>query len=81
VIAALTVALAEQYDERYARALAQTVTFVERSMTDRRDGSLVESVEEDGRRERPRKSGNWKAGYHEVRAAVMLTDAFSAPPR
>jgi mannobiose 2-epimerase len=81
LMAALTVALAERDDERYARALAQTVAFVEDSMTDRRDGILLEAVEEDGRRRRPRKSGRWKAGYHELRAEVMLTEAFAAPPR
>ena len=81
LIAALTVALTEHHDERYADALAQTVSFVERNMTDRRDGILVESVEEDGRRQRPRKSGNWKAGYHELRASVKVTEAFAAPPR
>jgi mannose/cellobiose epimerase-like protein (N-acyl-D-glucosamine 2-epimerase family) len=77
LVNALTVALAHQQDDRYERALAQTLTFVERSMTDPRDGILLEEVEEDGRRRWPRKSGNWKAGYHEVRAATTLVDAFS----
>jgi mannobiose 2-epimerase len=76
LIVALTVALQESSDERYARALAQTLTFVERHMTDRRDGILLDSVHEDGRRKWPRKSGNWKAGYHDVRAAVKLAQAF-----
>ena len=74
---ALTVALVAQPDERYERALARTIGFVEQSMTDRRDGILLEEVEEDGRRRWPRKSGNWKAGYHDVRAATMLVDAFA----
>ena len=76
LIAALTDALTVRDDDRYARALAQTLDFVERHMTDPRDGILVESVQEDGNRDWPRKSGNWKAGYHETRAAVKLTDAF-----
>jgi len=76
LIVALTVALQESYDERTAQALAQTLTFVERFMTDRRDGILLDSVHEDGRRKWPRKSGNWKAGYHDVRAAVKLAQAF-----
>ena len=69
-----------QHDRRYEAALAQTVTFVERAMTDRRDGILLESVEEDGHRRQPRKSGDWKAGYHDVRAAVMLAEAFAPGP-
>jgi mannobiose 2-epimerase len=75
---ALTVAIRHDDDDvRYVDALARTVDFVERNMTDRRDGVLLESVEEDGRRRWPRKSGNWKAGYHDVRAAVKLADAFA----
>ncbi len=74
---ALTVAIRHESDVRYVDALAQTVDFVERNMTDRRDGVLLESVEEDGHRRWPRKSGNWKAGYHDVRAAVKLADAFA----
>jgi len=74
---ALTEALLDRADERYERALAQTVTFVEQSMTDRRDGILLESVHEDGRRRYARKSGNWKAGYHDVRAATRIAEAFA----
>jgi mannobiose 2-epimerase len=74
---ALTVARLERDDDRYAEALAQTVTFVEHRMTDRRDGVLLEAVEEDGSRRWPRKSGNWKAGYHDVRAATKLVEAFA----
>jgi mannobiose 2-epimerase len=77
LIVALCVALEESYDERYAQALAQTLTFVERHMTDPRDGILLDSVEEDGRRRWPRKSGDWKAGYHDVRAAFRLRDGFA----
>jgi mannobiose 2-epimerase len=78
LMVALTVALEEQYDERYARALAQTTTFVERWMTDPRDGVLLNTVEHDGRRRWARKSGVWKAGYHDVRAATTLVDAFAS---
>jgi mannose/cellobiose epimerase-like protein (N-acyl-D-glucosamine 2-epimerase family) len=77
LISALTDALAVRDDERYALALAQTLDFVERHMTDRRDGILFESVQEDGRRRWPKKSGNWKAGYHDVRAAVKFTEGFA----
>jgi mannose/cellobiose epimerase-like protein (N-acyl-D-glucosamine 2-epimerase family) len=77
LIAALTDALTVRHDERYAGALAQTLDFVERHMTDRRDGILLDSVQEDGRRRWPRKSGNWKAGYHDVRAAVKLAEGFA----
>jgi mannose/cellobiose epimerase-like protein (N-acyl-D-glucosamine 2-epimerase family) len=78
LVNALCVALADHADERYEKALAQTVTFVERAMTDRHDGILVEEVEEDGSRRRPRKSGNWKAGYHDVRTAIVVAEAFPA---
>jgi mannobiose 2-epimerase len=74
---ALVVALDEQPDDRYEQALAKTAMFVERCMTDPRDGILLEEVEADGGRRWPRKSGNWKAGYHDVRAAVTLAEAFS----
>jgi mannobiose 2-epimerase len=77
LIAALTDALAVRPDERYARALAQTLDFVERHMTDPRDGILLDAVQEDGRRRWPRKSGNWKVGYHDVRAAVKLAEGFA----
>jgi mannobiose 2-epimerase len=78
LINALCFALAAHADERYVHALARTVTFVERAMTDRRDGILLEEVAEDGRRRRPRKSGNWKAGYHDVRTAIAVAEAFPA---
>jgi mannobiose 2-epimerase len=74
---ALCVALAHEHDDRYEAALAQTIIFVERSMTDPRDGILLEEVEADGRRSWPRKSGNWKAGYHDVRAAVRVSETFA----
>jgi mannose/cellobiose epimerase-like protein (N-acyl-D-glucosamine 2-epimerase family) len=74
MICALLDALEQRPDDRYAVALARTLTFVERHMTDRRDGVLLETVEEDGRRRRPRKSGDWKAGYHDVRAALRLVE-------
>ena len=77
LVNALTDALAVRDDERYARALAQTLDFVERHMTDPRDGILLESVEEDGGRRWPKKSGTWKAGYHDTRAAVKLAEAFA----
>jgi mannose/cellobiose epimerase-like protein (N-acyl-D-glucosamine 2-epimerase family) len=76
LIVALCVALEQSYDERYAQALARTLDFVERCMTDRRDGILLDTVQEDGRRRWPRKSGQWKAGYHDVRAAVKLAETF-----
>src|SRR5262249_40796919 len=63
LVNALTIALVRQDDERYATALAQTLDFVERHMTDRRDGIFLESVQEDGRRRLPKKSGTMKAGY------------------
>jgi mannose/cellobiose epimerase-like protein (N-acyl-D-glucosamine 2-epimerase family) len=77
LMVALSVALTARWDDRYAVPLAQTLDFVERYMTDRSDGVLFDTVYEDGRPRWRRKSGNWKAGYHEVRAAVRLAEAFS----
>jgi mannobiose 2-epimerase len=77
LVAALTDALAARDDERYALALAKTLTFLERHMTDRRDGVAVQSVQENGRRDVARKAGHWKAGYHDVRAAVKLVQTFA----
>jgi mannobiose 2-epimerase len=77
LVGALTDALVERDEERYAHALAQTLTFVDRHLTDRRDGVVVDSVQENGRRRVPKKAAHWKAGYHEVRAAVKLVDAFA----
>lgn len=78
---ALVVALTESpeaFDRaRYEHALAGILRFTERHLTDRRDGVPVESVQERGGRRRARKSGDWKSGYHEVRAAVMLAEAFA----
>jgi mannobiose 2-epimerase len=78
MVAALAEALAEHGDERYARALAQMLTFIERHVVDRRDGVAFESVHQDGRRASRRKAGHWKAGYHEVRATVKVVDSFAA---
>lgn len=76
---ALLVALTESpevFDRTgYQRALAGILRFTERHLTDPRDGVLLESAQEDGRRRWPRKSGEWKVGYHEVRTAVMLSEA------
>jgi len=78
---ALVVALTESpepFDRaRYERALAGILRFTERHLTDRRDGVQLESVQADGGRRWPKKSGDWKVGYHEVRTAVMLVDAYS----
>ncbi len=76
-VAALVNALRDRADERYERALASTLRFVERHVVDPRDGVPVESVRADGRRLVTRKAGHWKAGYHEVRATVKLVDAFA----
>jgi len=78
---ALLIALAESpepFDRaHYEQALAGILRFTERHLTDHRDGVLLESVQEDGRRRWPKKSGDWKVGYHEIRTAVMLTEAYA----
>lgn len=80
LVCALVDALVEQDDDRYTRALVQTLDFVDRHMIDRRDAVMLESVQENGRRRWPKKSGHWKAGYHEVRAWVKLARAFAPAP-
>jgi mannose/cellobiose epimerase-like protein (N-acyl-D-glucosamine 2-epimerase family) len=81
MVAALTDGLMQRDEPRYATALAQLLTFVERHQMDRSDGIWLQSVTERGRRLAPRKAGEWKVGYHEVRALVKLVDAFAPTPR
>jgi mannose/cellobiose epimerase-like protein (N-acyl-D-glucosamine 2-epimerase family) len=80
MVAALTDALVHRYDARCAAALAQLLTFVERHQVDRADGVWLYVVTAHGRRRRPVKADLWKVGYHEVRAAVKLVDAFATAP-
>jgi mannobiose 2-epimerase len=78
---ALTDALLHCWEQRYSSALVQTIRFVERHQTDRADGIWLESVTAAGRRQRPRKAGRWKVGYHEVRALVRIVEAFGLTSR
>ncbi len=68
MVAALTDALTQREEPRYATALAQLLTFVERHQVDRADGVWLHAVSKTGRRRTPRKSGASRVGYHEVRA-------------
>lgn len=77
MVAALTDGLIHCDEPRYATALAQLLTFVERHQMDRADGIWLHSVTERGGRRIPRKSGAWKVGYHEVRALVKFVEAFA----
>jgi cellobiose epimerase len=76
MMVALTDALLQRWEQRYNRALVQTIRFVERHQTDGTDGVWLERVTAAGRRSVPRKAGEWKVGYHEVRALVRLVEAF-----
>ncbi len=80
MVAALTEALVQRDEPRYASALARHLTFVERHQVDRADGVWLHSVTERGRRRVPQKSSVWKVGFHEVRALVKLVDAFAPSP-
>lgn len=77
MMAALTEALVQREEPRYATALAQLLTFVERHLIDRVDGVWLHAVTERGRRRVPLKSGASQVSYHEVRALVKLVDAFA----
>ena len=80
MVAALTDALLQRDEPRYATALAQLLAFVEHHQMDRADGVWLHAVTERGRRRMPRKSGASKVGYHEIRALVKLVDAFAPAP-
>ena len=57
MVAALTDALLQRDEPRYATALAQLLAFVERHQIDRADGVWLHAVTERGGRRLPRKSG------------------------
>jgi mannobiose 2-epimerase len=76
MIAAFTDALRHKPDAAYEAALAKTLEFVARHMTDPKDGVWVDSVLADGQPRNTSKAHNWKANYHDVRALVKFVEAF-----
>jgi len=77
MIAALTEALRHKPDAAHEAALAKTLEFVARYMTDPKDGIWVDSVAADGRPRNTAKAHPWKANYHDVRALVKFVEAFA----
>jgi mannobiose 2-epimerase len=77
MLAALTDAVAQRAEPRYVDALALLLSFIRRHQADRADGIWLHTVTKRGGRRVPRKSGQWKVGYHEVRALVKLVDGFA----
>jgi mannobiose 2-epimerase len=75
-VAALTESLVHRGDEARARALADTLDFVERHLVDPADGVWRSAVSDAGAPRDTRKAHAWKVGYHEVRALLKLVDAF-----
>jgi cellobiose epimerase len=79
VQAELLVALAVALDrapngERYEGALRRHLSFVFGHQIDPRDGVWWEEVDVDGRITKPDKQHDWKAGYHEIRAMMLVSD-------
>lgn len=77
MIAAFTDALLHKPNASYETALVKTLEFVERHMTDPKDGIWVDSVLADGQSRNTSKAHNWKANYHDVRALVKFVEAFA----
>ena len=60
---------------RYEDLLRRQLTFVLGRQADPRDGLWWEAVDEEGRILDPSKHHEWKAGYHELRAIILLTES------
>jgi mannose/cellobiose epimerase-like protein (N-acyl-D-glucosamine 2-epimerase family) len=79
VQAELLVALAVALDrapngERYEGVLRRHLSFVFGHQIDPRDGVWWEEVDADGRITKPEKQHDWKAGYHEIRSMMLVSD-------
>jgi mannobiose 2-epimerase len=78
MLAALTVALKNDFNPAYETALKKLLDFVAIFMTDPTDGVWLETVTKEGSPKNTSKAHNWKEGYHDVRAIVRFIEAF--PP-
>jgi mannobiose 2-epimerase len=76
LIAALSEALVHKPDVRLESALAKQIEFLDKYQT-APDGIWLDTVTSEGKPKSARKAHAWKANYHDVRAMVMLTKAFS----
>jgi mannobiose 2-epimerase len=80
LLAALTVALQHQRNDRYANVLRQLDEFLHRQLIDPRDGIWIASVDRTGKPRWDAKFNHWKANYHDLRAIVMFQQAFGSRP-
>jgi cellobiose epimerase len=60
---------------RYDDLLRRQLTFVLGRQADPHDGLWWEAVDEEGRITNPSKHHEWKAGYHELRAIILLSES------
>jgi len=61
----------------YSRALSRLLDFVTGFQADPVDGIWFDTVSAEGQPKNPAKAHSWKANYHDVRALVMFTKAFT----
>ena len=77
MLATLTEALMHEPNVTYEIALKKLLDFVANYMADPTDGVWLDTVTAEGRLKRSGKAHNWKANYHDVRAMVKFSEAFS----
>jgi len=75
-LAALTIAVSNRPQPRYVEALESLLEFLLAYQIDPVDGIWQHTVAADGRPVNPAKVGTWKDAYHELRASVLLAEAF-----
>jgi mannobiose 2-epimerase len=84
-LAALTMAVSSEHRARYIEALESLLEFLLTHQIDPVDGIWLHTVGADGRPVNPAKVGTWKDAYHELRASVLLAEAFGSgrlpPPK
>jgi mannobiose 2-epimerase len=75
-LAALTIAVSSRPQPRYVEALEGLLEFLLAYQIDPVDGIWLHTVGVDGSAVNSAKVGTWKDAYHELRASVLLTEAF-----
>jgi mannose/cellobiose epimerase-like protein (N-acyl-D-glucosamine 2-epimerase family) len=75
-LAALTIAVSSRPQPRYLEALESLLEFLLTCQIDPVDGIWLHTVAADGSPVNPAKVGTWKDAYHELRASVVLAEAF-----
>ena len=72
----LRLAVSSRPQPRYVEALESLLEFLLTYQIDPVDGIWLHTVAADGRPVNPTKVATWKDAYHELRASVLLTEAF-----